>query len=65
VALVTDRVFGKDVDVGDSLLLVNLIALPLAALLLGAACAPYRTSRQRLTAATADLVTRRGVRVET
>ena len=47
VALVTDRVFGQDNAVGNSLLIVDTLALIIAALLLRAACAPYRVSRRR------------------
>lgn len=56
VALLTDRVFHDRKAVGDSLLIVSIVAETAAVLLLYRALAPYRRSlSQRPTAATADL----------
>lgn len=55
VALFTDHVFGRDSAVGLSLIVVNVGALLLAALLLGLACRPYRDSYRRLHASSSGI----------
>ncbi|MBS0591348.1 MAG: MFS transporter [Proteobacteria bacterium] len=55
VALFTDHVFGRDSAVGLSLIVVNIGALLLAALLLALGCRPYRESYRRLRASSSGI----------